>query len=80
MKRRKRPSPLPDETSSELQARLRRFALATREEALRPATVPFPEHVTVLAGPLRKVRTKTADARDESEQDCSSDQESDEDE
>ncbi|WP_154671459.1 hypothetical protein [Paraburkholderia mimosarum] len=80
MKRRKRHAPLPDETSSELQARLRRFALATREEALRPANVPFPEHVTVLAGPLRKVRRKPADAPAESGRNSNNGQGSDEDE
>ncbi len=53
---RKRPAPPPDETSAQLRARLRRFALATRDEAARAATIPFPEHVTVLAGPLRRNR------------------------
>lgn len=54
MKRQKRPVPLARETSGELQARLRRFVLASRDQAMRSATVPFPEHVTGLAGPLRK--------------------------
>ncbi|MHB9833267.1 hypothetical protein Q8F57_000350 [Paraburkholderia terrae] len=49
---------LPAETSEELRARLREFAVLTREQALRQSTVPFPEDVTVLAGPLRKVRRR----------------------
>ncbi|SDR60949.1 hypothetical protein [Paraburkholderia tuberum] len=75
MKRRKQkhPTPHPDETSEELRARLRRIADATREQAMQPATVPFPEHVTVLAGPLRKVRKKTTDAPSHSGRDGSSD-------
>ena len=52
---RKRPAPPPDETSAQLRARLRRFALATPDEATGAATMPFPEHVTVLAGPLRRI-------------------------
>lgn len=45
----------PGETSEELRARLRAFALATRDEALRRAKIPVPpEHISVLAGPLRK--------------------------
>jgi hypothetical protein len=62
--KRKHPAPLPDETSEELCARLRRFTGATREAARQSATVPFPEHVTVLAEPLRKVRGKSTDAPD----------------
>lgn len=46
----------PDETSAQLRARLRRFALHTRDEATGAATVPFPGHVTVLAGPRRRTR------------------------
>ena len=53
---RERPALPSDETSEQLRARLRRFALATRADALRVATIPFAEHVTVLAGPLRRVR------------------------
>lgn len=45
----------PDETSEQLRARLRRFARATRNDATGAATMPFPEHVTVLAGPLRRI-------------------------
>ncbi|SOE51500.1 hypothetical protein SAMN05446635_0381 [Burkholderia sp. OK233] len=55
MTKRKQPVLPPVETSEQLKARLRAFALATREEAMKPRTVPFPEHVTVLAGPLRRV-------------------------
>ncbi len=49
---------LPAETSEQLRARLRAFALLTREQAMRQSTIPFPEDVTVLAGPLRKVRRR----------------------
>ncbi|MBB5502195.1 hypothetical protein [Paraburkholderia sp. MM5384-R2] len=55
----KRPALPPDETSGQLRARLRRFALATCDGATHAsstATIPFPEHVSVLAGPLRRVR------------------------
>lgn len=76
MKRRKRQTQPPDETSEELQARLRRFAVTTHEETMRPATVPFPEHVTVLAGALRKVRTGT-EIPDDLSQNCGSDPASD---
>jgi hypothetical protein len=58
-KHRKPPARPADETSAQLRARLRRFALATRDDATRAAgtaTIPFPEQVTVLAGPLRRVR------------------------
>ncbi len=55
MTRHKRPALPPAETSEQLRARLRAFALATREQAMKRRTVPFPEHVTVLAGPLRRV-------------------------
>jgi hypothetical protein len=48
----------PAETSEELRARLRAFGELTRERAMRKSTVPFPEGVTVLAGPLRKVRKR----------------------
>ncbi|MDH6147236.1 MULTISPECIES: hypothetical protein [Paraburkholderia] len=72
MTRRKRPDPLPRETSDELRARLRRFALLTREQALRPATVPFPENVTVLAGPLRKVDARGNEVTDDSGHDWGS--------
>ncbi|SKC81669.1 hypothetical protein SAMN05445504_3157 [Burkholderia sp. CF099] len=54
MRHRKPARVFPDETSEELLARLRAFALATRDEALRRAKIPFPEGVTILAGPLRK--------------------------
>jgi hypothetical protein len=47
----------PDETPDQLRARLRRFALATRDEVRRAATIPFPEHISVLTGPLRRVRS-----------------------
>ncbi|MHB9835129.1 hypothetical protein Q8F57_009850 [Paraburkholderia terrae] len=48
----------PSETTEELTARLRAYAERTREQAMRQSTVPFPEGVTVLAGPLRKVRRR----------------------
>lgn len=54
MRHRKPARVFQDETSEALRARLRAFALATRDEALRRATIPVPEQVTVLAGPLRK--------------------------
>jgi len=44
----------PAETSEQLRARLRRFATLTRADATRARSVPFPEDVTVLAGPLRR--------------------------
>lgn len=47
----------PTETSEQLRARLRTFAILTRAEATRARTVPFPENVTVLAGPLRRRAT-----------------------
>ncbi|MFM0609464.1 hypothetical protein PQR05_33575 [Paraburkholderia sediminicola] len=53
---RKPPALPPDETSAQLRARLQRFALATRDDATGAATIPFPEHVSVLAGPLRRSR------------------------
>ncbi|MCO4875600.1 hypothetical protein VOI32_00970 [Paraburkholderia caribensis] len=46
------------ETSEELRARLRAFAILTREQAMRQSTVAFPEDVSVLAGPLQKVRRR----------------------
>jgi hypothetical protein len=48
----------PAETSEELRERLPVFAELTGEHAMRRATVPFPEGVTVLAGPLREVRRR----------------------
>jgi hypothetical protein len=57
-KQRRRDSLPPAETSEQLRARLRAFALATREEAMRPVNVPFPDHVTVLGGPLRRSRPR----------------------
>ncbi|CAE6862934.1 hypothetical protein R69927_07686 [Paraburkholderia domus] len=57
MNRHRKPPALPsDETSSQLRARLRRFAPATRDEATGAATIPFPEQVTVLAAPRRRNR------------------------
>jgi HTH-like domain len=57
-KQRRRDSLPPAETPEQLRVRLRAFVLATREDAMRPVNVPFPEHVTVLAGPLRRNRTR----------------------
>ncbi|MGF6506254.1 hypothetical protein [Paraburkholderia sp. 32] len=59
MSRRKRAIALPDETSETLRARLRRFVRATRDDvtgATGAVPIPFPTHVTVLAGPLRRIR------------------------
>ncbi|MGF6810818.1 hypothetical protein OKW30_006010 [Paraburkholderia sp. Clong3] len=59
MSRRRRAIALPDETAEALRARLRRFVRATRDEATGATgavPIPFPEHVTVLAGPLRRIR------------------------
>lgn len=53
--RKAEPTPAsPNESSEQLIARLRRFVTLTRAEATRPSTVPFPDHVNVLAGPLRR--------------------------
>lgn len=57
-KKAKTPDLPPSETTEELTARLRAYAERTREQAMRQPTVPFPEDVTVLAGPLRKVRRR----------------------
>lgn len=59
---RKPPALPPDETSAQLRARLRRFALASHHDATGGATIPFPSHVTVLAGPMRRVRGWRRDA------------------
>ncbi|MGF6506365.1 hypothetical protein [Paraburkholderia sp. 32] len=56
MSRRKRAIELPDETSETLRARLRRFVRATRDDVTGAVPIPFPAHVTVLAGPLRRIR------------------------
>ncbi|MGF6367708.1 hypothetical protein [Paraburkholderia sp. MM5482-R1] len=59
MSRRKRATALPDETAEALRARLRRFVRATRDEATGATgavPIPFPTPVTVLAGPLRRIR------------------------
>ncbi|WP_233873592.1 hypothetical protein [Paraburkholderia adhaesiva] len=63
MSRPRRPVPLPDEPFEVLRARLWRFAQATRDEARQVATVPFPEHVSVLAGPLWRSRGERQDGR-----------------
>lgn len=65
MTRRKRPALPPVETSEQLRARLRAFALATREDAMKPRKVPFPEHVTVLAGPLKRVHARLSGSGDD---------------
>lgn len=56
MGNRKRSGLLPAETSEQLRARLRRFAVANRDDARQAGTLPFPERVTVLAGPLRRIQ------------------------
>lgn len=43
-----------DETSEQLKARLKAFVQATRGRSTSAVGVPFPEDVSVLAGPLRK--------------------------
>lgn len=52
---RKRSGLPPVETSGQLRARLRRFAVATHDDSRPAGTPPFPENVTVLAGPLRRI-------------------------
>jgi hypothetical protein len=64
MTRHKRPALPPVETSEQLRARLRAFALATREEAMKPRKVSFPEHVMVLAGPLRCLHARRSGSGD----------------
>ncbi|MGF6508559.1 hypothetical protein [Paraburkholderia sp. 32] len=56
MSRRRRAIELPDETAEALRARLRRFVRASRDESTGAVPLPFPAHVTVLAGPLRRIR------------------------
>ncbi|TCG02942.1 hypothetical protein BZM27_52125 [Paraburkholderia steynii] len=46
---------VPAKTSEELRTRLRAFALATRDAAMRRARIPFPDDVTVLAVPFPSV-------------------------
>jgi hypothetical protein len=65
MTQRKRTALPPVETSEQLRARLRAFALATREDAMKPRKAPFPEHVTVLAGPLRRVHARPSVSGDD---------------
>jgi hypothetical protein len=48
----------PVETTEALRARLRAFAELTREQAMRQVAASHPEDVTVLAGPLRRVRRR----------------------
>ena len=57
-RKRRRQSLPPYESSEQLRARLKAFALATRERAINAARVPFPDNITVLAGPLGRVRPK----------------------
>lgn len=58
-RRKKRRASLPfDESSEQLRARLMAFALATRERVIEASAIPFPDHIMVLAGPLRHVRPK----------------------
>jgi hypothetical protein len=75
MKKQKRSTPLPDETAEELRARLRQFVLATRERDLYTVTIAMPEDVTVLAGPLRKVRNRANQTSVDSEQSSTCDPE-----
>ncbi|CAG9219321.1 hypothetical protein BCAR13_410046 [Paraburkholderia caribensis] len=47
----------PNETLEQMDARMRAFALATREWWIKAAKIPFPDNdITVLAGPTRHVR------------------------
>ncbi|SOE87403.1 hypothetical protein SAMN05446935_8027 [Burkholderia sp. YR290] len=57
-RKRRRASLPPYESSEQLEARLRAYALATREWAIEAAKIPFPENISVLAGPLRRVEPK----------------------
>jgi hypothetical protein len=58
MSRRKWAIQLPDETSEALHPRLRRFVRATRDDGTGAVPIPFPTHVTMLAGPLRRIRAR----------------------
>jgi hypothetical protein len=57
-RKRRRQSLPPYESSEQMEARVKAFALATREWAINAAKIPFPDDITVLAGPLGRVRTK----------------------
>ncbi|MFM0122672.1 hypothetical protein P0D73_27890 [Paraburkholderia sp. RL18-101-BIB-B] len=52
----------PYESSEQIEARMKAFALRTREWFIEVARIPFPDdRITVLAGPLRRrVRPKPA--------------------
>lgn len=60
-KRRRQALP-PYESSEQFAARMKAFALRTRERAINAAKIPFPDDsIIVMAGPLRRrVRSKPA--------------------
>lgn len=60
-KRRRQALP-PYESSEQFKARMKAFALRTREGAINAAKIPFPDDsITVMAGPLRRrVRSMSA--------------------
>lgn len=58
MSKRRKLSSLPVRETS---ARLRRFAQTTRDESCPAGMAPFPEHETVLAEPLRRIRRQSPD-------------------
>jgi hypothetical protein len=53
--KRKSRSPLPAETTEELEARLLAYGLRTRDRTTRTVRASVPTNVTVLAGPRRRV-------------------------
>jgi hypothetical protein len=58
-RKRRRQALLPNESIEQMDARMRAFALATREWWIKAAKTPFPDNsITVLAGPTRRVRPK----------------------
>ena len=59
-RKRRRQSMPPYESSEQIEARMKAFALRTREWTINVARIPFPDHITVLAGPIRRVRPKPA--------------------
>ncbi|MBN3754728.1 hypothetical protein G3N95_17400 [Paraburkholderia sp. Tr-20389] len=64
-KRRRQALP-PDESIEQIDARMRAFALATREWWRKAAKTPFPDNnITVLAGPTRRVRPEPAASKRE---------------
>ncbi|SKD04106.1 hypothetical protein SAMN05445504_9138 [Burkholderia sp. CF099] len=58
-RKRRRQSMPPYESSEQIEARMTAFVLRTREWAINTAKIPFPDDVTVLAGPIRRRRPKS---------------------